>query len=401
MFAAHDRRVAEAQGALEVAEARKALDAEIRRGATIAQLKLMGLHEDWDTYKSFEALAAQGALEKWSDAAISGMFTYEAARAKAAQADMQARLEQVKAAAEVAAAERQNVRNQQDLLKAQERLIRMSAKVAGIDLVGATGLDEAAKLMVEMTELQNAMSKNLLGRAGQAMGIENSYTRALAGEQAQYAALERALHQVLNEAGVTVSQERLDQLLKVMEKGARRGLDAASVLRGELPELAAAEGMLRANEALGAVDAARDKMDDTDRQVEDFRAEVDLWEKTAPLESQIKGLEYAVGALNAASAAWADGNEQLRGEYLQVARENHRAAQDLGVSWKLDPKYATEQVREQIRREVHIYTDGKRVYEADDLERAVESVLQGTNTTLVKHRTSSEVARSRREEVFS
>ena len=129
---------------------------------------------------------------------------------------MQARLEQVKAAAEVAAAERQNVRNQQDLLKAQERLIRMSAKVAGIDLVGATGLDEAAKLMVEMTELQNAMSKNLLGRAGQAMGIENSYTRALAGEQAQYAALERALHQVLNEAGVTVSQERLDQLLKVM-----------------------------------------------------------------------------------------------------------------------------------------------------------------------------------------
>ena len=399
--AAHDRRVAEAQGALEVAEARKALDAEIRRGATIAQLKLMGLHEDWDTYKSFEALAAQGALEKWSDAAISGMFTYEAARAKAAQADMQARLEQVKAAAEVAAAERQNVRNQQDLLKAQERLIRMSAKVAGIDLVGATGLDEAAKLMVEMTELQNAMSKNLLGRAGQAMGIENSYTRALAGEQAQYAALERALHQVLNEAGVTVSQERLDQLLKVMEKGARRGLDAASVLRGELPELAAAEGMLRANEALGAVDAARDKMDDTDRQVEDFRAEVDLWEKTAPLESQIKGLEYAVGALNAASAAWADGNEQLRGEYLQVARENHRAAQDLGVSWKLDPKYATEQVREQIRREVHIYTDGKRVYEADDLERAVESVLQGTNTTLVKHRTSSEVARSRREEVFS
>ena len=152
---------------------------------------------------------------------------------------------------------------------------------------------------------------------------------------------------------------------------------------------------------MGAVDAARDKMDDTDRQVEDFRAEVDLWEKTAPLESQIKGLEYAVGALNAASAAWADGNEQLRGEYLQVARENHRAAQDLGVSWKLDPKYATEQVREQIRREVHIYTDGKRVYEADDLERAVESVLQGTNTTLVKHRTSSEVARSRREEVFS
>ena len=361
----------------------------------------MGLHEDWDTYKSFEALAAQGALEKWSDTAISGLFTYEAARAKAAQADMQARLEQVKAAAEVAAAERQNVRNQQDLLKAQERLIRMSAKVAGIDLVGATGLDEAAKLMVEMTELQNAMSKNLLGRAGQAMGIENSYTRALAGEQAQYAALERALHQVLNEAGVTVSQERLDQLLKVMEKGARRGLDAASVLRGELPELAAAEGMLRANEALGAVDAARDKLDDMDRQVEDFRAEVDLWEKTAPLESQIKGLEYAVGALNAASAAWADGNEQLRGEYLQVARENHRAAQDLGVSWKLDPKYATEQVREQIRREVHIYTDGKRVYEADDLERAVESVLQGTNTTLVKHRTSSEVARSRREEVFS
>ena len=58
-------------------------------------------------------------------------------------------------------------------------------------------------------------------------------------------------------------------------------------------------------------------------------------------------------------------------------------------------------MREQIRREVHIYTDGKRVYEADDLERAVESVLQGTNTTLVKHRTSSEVARSRREEVFS
>ena len=139
MLAQHDRYIAEAEGALKVAEARLALDEEIKRGATIAQLKMMGLHEDWDSYMAYQALEAQGVLEEWSDAAISALFTYEKARAEALKGEVSARLDQIKAEAALAEAQRQNVRNQQDLLKAQERLIRMSAKVAGVDLVDATG----------------------------------------------------------------------------------------------------------------------------------------------------------------------------------------------------------------------------------------------------------------------
>ena len=137
--AQQDRLVAEAEGALAVAKARLALDAEIRKGAIAAQLKLRGLQEDWDTYQSWQAIEAQGTLKVWSDAAVRAFFEYEASRAQAMRAELQARLEMVNAEAALAAAQRQNARNQQDLLVAQERLIRMSAKVAGVDLVEATG----------------------------------------------------------------------------------------------------------------------------------------------------------------------------------------------------------------------------------------------------------------------
>lgn len=68
--AQQDRLVAEAEGALAVAKARLALDAEIRKGAIAAQLKLRGLQEDWDTYLSWQAMEAQGTLAAWSDAAV-------------------------------------------------------------------------------------------------------------------------------------------------------------------------------------------------------------------------------------------------------------------------------------------------------------------------------------------
>lgn len=398
MLAQHDRYIAEAEGALKVAEARLALDAEIKRGATIAQLKLMGLHEDWDSYMAYQALEAQGVLQEWSDAAISALFTYEKARAEALKGEVSARLEQIKAEAALAEAQRENVRNQQDLLKAQERLIRMSAKVAGVDLVDATGTAQVAKLMAEMAEVKQAMDKNTLGRWGAKLGARGSYANEYRGQQAQYNSLQQALNAVLAETGVNIDRGNLDRVLKMMGRAAYRGGDPTAVLRAQLPELAQAETALKINESLKPVYDARDQRDDLARKVEDFTAEIDLYEKTTPLEHTLKGLDYTIKSLEQSSQAWADGNEELRGEYLAAAKANRDAAESAGVNWKLDSKYANAGVRDQIRRETTIHLDGEKVYTADQIDQLLAEVTAGTNGSYRIVRSASEVAVSRRKE---
>ncbi|OFP64929.1 hypothetical protein HMPREF2978_08615 [Corynebacterium sp. HMSC074C01] len=399
MLAQHDRYIAEADGALRVAEARLALDEEIRRGAVAAQLKLLGLHEDWDSYMAYQALEAQGVLKEWSNSAISALFTYEKARAEALKGEVSARLEQIKAEAALAEAQRQNVRNQQDLLVAQERLIRMSAKVAGVDLVEATGTAQVAKLMAEMAEVKQAMDKNVLGRWGAALGANGSYANEYRGQQAQYESLQRALDAVLEETGVKIDRGNLDRTLKLMGRAAFREGDAMAVLRAQMPELVQAETALRVNEALKPVQEARDQQTDLARQVEDFTAEIGLYEKTTPLERTLKGLDYTIQSLEQASAAFADGNEKLRGEYLAAARANRDAAEDAGVKWKLDSKYATTGVRDQIRRETTIHLDGEKMYTADQIDQLLAEVTAGTNGSYRIVRSASEVAVSRRKEL--
>ena len=398
MLAQHDRYIAEAEGALKVAEARLALDAEIKRGATIAQLKMMGLHEDWDSYMAYQALEAQGVLEEWSDAAISALFTYEKARAEALKGEVTARLEQIKAEAALAEAQRENVRNQQDLLKAQERLIRMSAKVAGVDLVDATGTAQVAKLMAEMAEVKQAMDKNTLGRWGAALGAQGSHANEYRGQKAQYESLQQALNAVLAETGVNIDRGNLDRVLKLMGRAAYRGGDPTAVLRAQLPELAQAETALKINESLKPVYEARDQRDDLARKVEDFTAEIDLYEKTTPLEHTLKGLDYTIKSLEQSSQAWADGNEELRGEYLAAAKANRDAAEAAGVNWKLDSKYANAGVRDQIRRETTIHLDGEKMYTADQINQLLAEVTAGTNGSYRIVRSASEVAVSRRKE---
>lgn len=398
MLAQHDRYIAEAEGALKVAEARLALDAEIKRGATIAQLKMMGLHEDWDSYMAYQALEAQGVLEEWSDAAISALFTYEKARAEALKGEVSARLEQIKAEAALAEAQRENVRNQQDLLKAQERLIRMSAKVAGVDLVDATGTAQVAKLMAEMAEVKQAMDQNTLGRWGAKLGARGSHANEYRGQQAQYSSLQQALNAVLAETGVNIDRGNLDRVLKLMGRAAYRGGDPTAVLRAQLPELAQAETALKINESLKPVYEARDQRDDLARKVEDFTAEIDLYEKTTPLEHTLKGLDYTIKSLEQSSQAWSDGNEELRGEYLAAAKANRDAAEAAGVNWKLDSKYANAGVRDQIRRETTIHLDGEKMYTADQIDQLLAEVTSSTNGSYRIVRSASEVAVSRRKE---
>lgn len=398
MLAQHDRYIAEADGALRVAEARLALDEEIRRGAVAAQLKLLGLHEDWDSYMAYQALEAQGVLKEWSDSAISALFTYEKARAEALKGEVSARLEQIKAEAALAEAQRQNVRNQQDLLVAQERLIRMSAKVAGVDLVEATGTAQVAKLMAEMAEVKQAMDKNVLGRWGVGLGANGSYANEYRGQQAQYESLKQALDAVLAETGVKIDRGNLDRTLKLMGRAAFRGGDAMAVLRAQMPELAQAETALRVNEALKPVQEARDQQTDLARQVEDFTAEIGLYEKTSPLERTLKGLDYTIQSLEQASAAFADGNEKLRGEYLAAARANHAAAQAAGVDWKLDSKYATPGVRDQVTKEVTIHMEGNRTYTADEVDALLREITAGSNVTYKWDKSSTKVAAARRKE---
>lgn len=398
MLAQHDRYIAEAEGALKVAEARLALDAEIKRGATIAQLKLMGLHEDWDSYMAYQAKQSQGVLEEWSDAAISALYTYEKARAEALKGEVTARLEHIKAEAALAAAARQNVRNQQDLLTAQERLIRMSAKVAGVDLVDATGTAQVAKIMAEMAEIKQAMDKNVFGRWGAKLGARGSFANEYRGQQAKLQSLQNALDAVVKETGTNINRGDLDRTLKLMARAAGRGGDPTAVLRAQMPQLADAETALRVNEALKPIYDARDQKKQLERQVEDFKSEMDLYEKSNPFERTIRGLEYTIKSLEQSANAFAKGNEELRGEYLRASQANSDAAAAAGVDWKLDKKYANQGVRDQIRRETTIHLDGAKVYTADQIDQLLAEVTAGTSADYRIVRSASEVATARRKE---
>ena len=398
--AAQDRLVAEAEGHLKVAEARLKLDEEVRKGAVAAQLKLMGLHEDWDTYMAFQALQSQGVLERWSDAAISALFEYEKARAEALKGELQARVDYINAEAKLAEATRENLRNQQDLLTTQERLLRMSAKVAGVDLEDATGTAQVAKLMAEMAELKGKMDSNTLGRWGYKLGAKGNWANEYRGQMAQMDSLQAALDAVVKETGVVVNQANLDRTLKLMAQASYRGGDPMSVLRSQMPELVAAETALKINESLKPVYEIRDDKREMERKVEDLRAEIDLYEKVTPLEETIKGLEYAIKGLGEKAQAWADGNEKLRGDYIRSAEANEKAAEELGVSWKLDPKYANGAVREQIRREVTIHMDGEKMYTADQVDKLLSEVTAGTSTRVRVVRPASLVASTKRGEVI-
>lgn len=398
MLAQHDRYIAEAEGALKVAEARLALDAEIKRGATIAQLKLMGLHEDWDSYMAYQAKQSQGVLEEWSDAAISALYTYEKARAEALKGEVTARLEHIKAEAALAEAARQNVRNQQDLLTAQERLIRMSAKVAGVDLVDATGTAQVAKIMAEMAEVKQAMDRNTFGRWGAKLGARGSHANEYRGQQAKLQSLQNALDAVVKETGTNINRGDLDRTLKLMARAAARGGDPTAVLRAQMPQLADAETALRVNEALKPIYDARDQKKQLERQVEDFKSEMDLYDKSNPLERTIRGLEYTIKSLEQSANAFAKGNEELRGEYLRAAEANSDAAAAAGVDWKLDKRYANQGVRDQIRRETTIHLDGSKMYTADQIDQLLAEVTAGTSADYRMVRSASEVAMARRKE---
>lgn len=396
--AQQDRIVAEAEGALAVAQARLDLDTEIANSAKVAQIKLMGLYEDWDSYLSYEALAAQGALAQWSDATMSAFFAYEQARAQALQGELQARAAQIRAEAELASVVRQNTRNQQDLLKAQERLIRMSAGAAGVDLVEATGTQSVAKLMVEMAQVKQDMDSNTFGRWGYKLGANGSFANEYRGQVGRMQSLQAALDAVVKETGVSVSSVQMDRVLSMMAKTAGRGGDPLAVLRAQMPDLIAAETALKINESLRPVFDARDEKDDIERKVEDLKAELDLYDKVGPLEETIKGLDYTIKGLESASKAWQSGNEKLRGDYLHAVEAHRKAAEKLGVKWKYDDKYATDSVKDRIYKEVTIYMDGNKTYTADQVDKLLSEVVMGSGVSLNISKSSSVVAASRRGE---
>lgn len=393
--AQQDRLVAAVEGELAVARARMELDEEIRKGAVAAQLKLMGLHEDWDTYLSWAALEAKGVLEQWSDTAISALFRYEQARAQALRGELQARVEQIQAEAALAKATRENARNQQDLLVAQERLIRMSAKVAGVDLVEAQGGAQASKLLVELFEADKALKKNVLGRWGYGLNAKGSFANEYRGQLARRETLQKALDAVLAESGITLDDVDMQKLFSQMGAVAWREGDPMDVIRSQLPRLVEAETALKVNESLKPIYEAKDSLRDQAREVEDFRSEIDLYEKVTPLEETIKGLEYAVKSLDHSADAFAKGNEKIRGDYLRAAKANADAADKFGVDWKLDPKYSG--VRDQVRREYTIHMSGENMYTADEVDELLKRVTSGSNVRVRTVVSASDVAVRRKE----
>ncbi|MHB2252825.1 aggregation-promoting factor C-terminal-like domain-containing protein [Corynebacterium aurimucosum] len=395
--ATRDRMVAEAEGMLAIAQARMKLDGEIERGAKIAQLKMMGLHEDWDSYNAFQAQVGRGVLTEWSDAALSALFTYEKARAEAFQKELNAKLAQLEAEYELAERVRQNARTQVDLITAQERLIKMAAQVSGVDLEGATGQAQIAKLMAEMAENQKNIDNNVFGRWGYKMGASGSHATEYRGQLAHQESLRAALEAVARETNVSIDPGRLDSTLKKMSRASFRGGDPMSVLRSEMPELVAAETALKVQETMKPIWDIRDQKRDLNRATEDFRAEVDHFEKTQPLKEQIKGLDYAIRSLEASSAAFAEGNEKVRGEYLAVARANQASAESLGVRWKMDPRYAS--AHDQVRRETTVVMRGDEMYTADQVDRMLSEVRSSTGAGVKTRISSSLLASARRKEL--
>lgn len=397
-IATHDRLTQQAASEIEVAKARLGLDKEIKRGAAIAQLKLMGLHEDWDSYLAYEALVAQGVMKEWSDQAISELYRYESARAKAAKVELEARVNQVKAEAALAAATRQNARNQADLLKAQERLIKMSAKVAGVDLVEATAGAQLSKLFAQMAEVQMGIEDNWKGRHGYKMGYTGRHANEYRGQLAQRAAIQESIDAVLAESGLSLEGVDYDRMLKQMAYVQRHGGDALNVARSFMPQLVEAESAMMMHDSLKPIWDAQDKLTEDTRAIEDFLAEINLYEATTPLEETIKALDYTVKGLDDASEAWADGNEELRGEYLNSARANREAAESLGVRWQFDPQYNTGNLHERIAKEETIYLDGEQMYTADQIDQLLDQLTAGSNVRYTI-RSASEVVNRRRERI--
>ena len=390
-----DKASAEMESAISVAKARQDLDAELEAQAKARAIRANGLFEDWDSYMQFQADVAAGMLDKWSDTAISKLYAYESARATALKGELESRLSVIKAEDAARKAALQNFRNQQDLLTAQERLIKMSAKVAGVDLEDATGLEQIAKVMTELAEAQQALDKNTLGRWGYKLGANGQFANEYRGQLAQVNSLRNVLGTLMNETGVQIDEEALNRTLRLMGETAFRGGDTMAVLRSQLPQLAAAEEKLRTNEALKPIWDVRDDATDMRRTVEDFTNEVELYVKTQPLEETIAGLEKAITSLNQTSEAFAKGNEGLRGDYLRAADKNAASARDFGVTWKLDSSVATPGVRDQVAKEVSIALDGEAMYTADQVDKLLAEVTAGTNVRVTTRRAST-VATARR-----
>ena len=399
-IATHDRMIKTAEAEIAVAKARKDLTDEVKRGAIIAQLKMMGLHEDWDSYLAYEAATAKGALEVWSDAAIAGLYRYESARAQAVKAELEGRLTQVKAEAALAKATTQNARTQVDLIKAQERLIQMSAKVAGVDLVEATASSQLGKLFAELAETNAGIEKHHLGRSAWKTNIRNRHYYEYEGRLKKRDSIQRSIAKVAQETGVQLpTGRRYNQMIDKMAEVQRYGGDPLDVLRSFSPGFAQAEEALRTQSAMKPIWDAQDKLVADNRQVEDFLAEVDLFEKTSPLEQSIKGLDYTIQSLDHNAEAWAKGNEEFRGDFMRAAQKNERAAEDLGVRWKMDDKIATPAARERIEKETTIYMDGNEMYTADQIDQLLAEVTAGTSAGY-KIKSASEVtARRRRERI--
>lgn len=392
--AQNDRMIAAVESELKVAEARLALDREIEKGARTSQLHLQGLHEDWDSYMTHQARVSQDALGKWSDAAIGALFTYEKARAQAVHSELTARREQIVAEAKLAELTRQNARNQFDLIQLQERAARMMAKANGVDFAGATAGAQASKLLVEMAELQRKMDKNIFGRWGYKLGARGSFGNEYRGQMAQMEALKHALTEVLKESNITLEGKDFDRMMRQLAATAFRGGDPAATLRAFFPELAAADKTLRTNEALRPVYDAQDAQKRMERQIEDLKHETDLFGKTQPLEEALKGLDYTIKSLEHSAKAFESDNAGVRGEYLDAARAAHEAAKKFGVEWQNDRRYWSDQVKDQVRKEVTIHMQGDRVYTADEVDRLIREVTDGSNVSVTVR--SSRVAAARR-----
>ena len=390
-----DKASAEMESAISVAKARQDLDKELEAQAKARAIRMTGLFEDWDSYLTFQADVAAGMLDKWSDTAISKLYAYESARATALKGELESRLNLIKAEDAARKAALQNVRNQQDLLIAQERLIKMSGKVAGVDLEDATGLEQIAKVMSELAEAQQALDKNTVGRWGYELGANGQFANEYRGQLAQVDSLRNVLDTLMAETGVQIDEASLNRTLRLMGETAFRGGDTMAVLRSQLPQLAAAEEKLRTNEALKPIWDVRDDAEDMRRTVEDFTNEVELYGKTQPLEETIAGLEKAITSLDQTSEAFAKGNEGLRGDYLRAADKNAASAADLGVVWKLDSSVATPGVRDQVAKEVNIALDGEAMYTADQVDKLLAEVTAGTNVRVTTRRAST-VATARR-----
>ena len=300
------------EGDKTVADARAALDAEMRAEARRNAVAYGDLSLAYGRYRHNEVAGMRERLEAQREITPeirALMYEVDAAEMQRAANMNRAAVAAMKASHAQGEAARAALRTTQDLETAAKRLADMTGTAFGMDRAGAHVGQEIARLYAENAEIEgrlkswgNALSINYNTR------VRKSDEKALARNEARI----RELQAMPEYQGFGVADSELKRLAK----------DAAKLYmwgKGDQAEVLLKNSVLgdprRAAEAFKfqqGLDAIKDEARDLSRAVEDFESEISL-------DKSIRQFEDSANALDSAAKAAKLHAESLRSEDVEVA----------------------------------------------------------------------------------